>query len=113
MVVVCALGVIAGVVGVSYPFVQYIRAIREAERRFVADTELAAPVLASDPAFKWIGPTDFPVLGFCLSGPVPTRADYDRLRSEMLRLFGEARVDHVMNDVRVESPQFFPNRRAP
>ena len=45
---------------------------------------------------------NFPVAGICLAGPVETRDDYNRLRAEMVRLFGEPRIGHVMGDVLVE-----------
>jgi hypothetical protein len=75
---------------------------RQAERRFKADCELAAPVLA-DPAFRRLEPFDFPVNGFSLGGPVATRAEYNRLQAEMARLFGEPRVGHIVADVWVET----------
>src|SRR5262245_14269935 len=75
---------------------------RESERRYRHDSELAAPTLA-DPAYRRLLTTDFPSAGFCISGPVMTKAAYDRLRAEMTRLFGEERVDHIMADVWVEA----------
>ena len=89
------------------------QARREAERRYAEDLELAAPAL-THPAFKRLIPVDFPVRGFCLSGPVVTQADYDRLRAAMVRLFGEPRVEHVLADVWVETPvgpNIAPDRR--
>ena len=80
----------------------FIQAQREAERRFAADVALATPVLSADPTFHRLVSVNFPVAGFCLSGPVPTRANYDRLRSEMKSLFGEERMGHVMADVWIE-----------
>jgi hypothetical protein len=74
----------------------------EFERQFEEDRQLASPVLAIDPVFQRIMPVNFPVRGFCLSGPVPTQADHDRLRVEMVRLFGEPRIEHVLADVWVE-----------
>lgn len=75
---------------------------REFEQRYLADCDLAAPVLAADPAFRGLVPVNFPVAGFCLGGIVATRDEYDRLRKEMARLFGEPRVAHVMQDVWVK-----------
>ncbi|HVK17472.1 MAG TPA: hypothetical protein VM533_11020 [Fimbriiglobus sp.] len=74
----------------------------EFERRFEEERQLASPVLATDPAFRRLLPVNFPVLGFCLDGPVPTKADHDRLRAEMVRLFGEPRIEHVLSDVWIE-----------
>jgi hypothetical protein len=81
---------------------QYAQAHREFERRYAEDRKLVAPVLAADPAFQRIVTVNFPVAGICLDGPVETRDDYDRLRAEMVRLFGEPRIGHVMQDVVVE-----------
>ena len=74
----------------------------EFERRFEKERHLASPVLAADPAYQRLVPVNFPVLGFCLGGPVPTKADHDRLRTEMVRLFGEPRIEHILADVWVE-----------
>jgi len=81
---------------------QFYAVHRESERRYEADCALAAPVLAADPGFHQVVTFNFPVAGFCLGGPVPTQDDYDRLRAAMLRLFGEPRIGHVMQDVWVE-----------
>ena len=77
-------------------------AYRQAERRFQHDCELAAPALA-DPPSRRLLTLDFPSAGFYLDGPVATKADYDRLRAEMTRFFGEERVSHVMTNVWVEA----------
>src|SRR4051812_46174412 len=66
------------------------------------DAEHVAPVLAADPAFQKLIPCGYPVGGYCLSGPVPTQADYDRLWSALARLLGEPRMTVVLNDVWVE-----------
>jgi hypothetical protein len=81
---------------------KWYRAHHQFERRFEKERQLASPVLAADPAFRRLLPVNFPVLGFCLGGPVPTKADHDRLRAEMVRLFGEPRIDHRLADVWVE-----------
>ena len=79
-----------------------LRIRQESERRYEQERELVAPVLAADPAFGRIMTVDFPVAGICLSGPVETRDDYNRLRAAMIRLFGEPRVGHVTQEVWVE-----------
>lgn len=81
----------------------FVTARGEADRRYAEDLNLAAPVLAANPAFQRLMPVDFPVNGFCLSGPVATQTDYDRLRAEMIRLFGEPRAGHVLADVWIEA----------
>ena len=75
--------------------------IKAADEQYDRDTALAWPVISRDPAFRELGALHYPVGGFCLAGSVPTQADYDRLRAEMVRLFGEPRVGHILNDVRV------------
>jgi hypothetical protein len=102
LVVGCLLGVLGVAACVSFPFIQFIQAKRDAERRFAVDVALATPVLSADPTFHRLIPVNFPVAGFCLSGPVPTRTDCDRLRSRMKSLFGEERMGHVMADVWIE-----------
>jgi hypothetical protein len=81
---------------------QFAAVHREFERRYEAERELVAPVLAADPAFRRLVTVNFPVAGICLAGPVDNWSDYNRLRAEMLRLFGEPRIGHVMQDVVVE-----------
>jgi hypothetical protein len=83
---------------------RFVTVLKVADEQYDRDTALAWPVLSGDPAFRHLGPLNYPVGGFCLAGSVPTEADYDRLRAEMIRLFGEPRVDHILNDVRVEEP---------
>jgi hypothetical protein len=87
---------------VGYDYGQCVAVHREFERQYDRERELVAPVLAADPAFGRLITVNFPVAGICLGGPVATRDDYNRLRSEVLRLFGEPRVGHVMQDVWVE-----------
>jgi hypothetical protein len=103
-----ALVVLAFVVGlctafrIGWEFGQLAEAHREFERRYAEEQKLVAPVLAADPAFRRIVTVNFPVAGICLAGYVETRDDYNRLRAEIVRLFGEPRIGHVMQDVVVE-----------
>jgi hypothetical protein len=80
----------------------FLAGYRERERRFRQDYELVAPSLA-DSAFHRLIPYDLPQTGLCLSGPVPTQADFERLRVEMIRLFDKERVGYVMREVWVET----------
>jgi hypothetical protein len=75
---------------------------REREQRFRQDYELVAPIL-TDSAFRRLLPYDLPQTGLCLNGPVPTRAEYERLRVEMARYFDQERVGYVMMEVWVEA----------
>jgi hypothetical protein len=71
-------------------------------QQYERDAALVYPLLSGDPAFHRLGPLNYPVGGFCLVGTVPTQADHDRLRAELVRLLGEPRMAHVLNDVTVE-----------
>jgi hypothetical protein len=75
--------------------------IKKWEQRYTEDFDKASPVL-SIPAYKKLVPVNYPSAGFCLSGPVPSSKDFERLRADMHQLFGEERTKHVMNDVWVE-----------
>lgn len=94
-------GTVAGFCA-GWQFGQYYAAHREFERRYEEERQRVAPVLAADPAFRRLITVNFPVAGICLAGPVESQEDYDRLRAVMVRLFGEPRVGHVMQDVVVE-----------
>ena len=104
LALIIAVGLIGTVAGfcIGYPVGRLRMAFEEIERRYEEDCASAAPVLAADPAFRRLKTARYPVLGFCLEGPVAKQDDYDRLRAEMARLFGEPRVAHIMNDVVVE-----------
>lgn len=86
----------------GWEFGQYQEAHREFEQRYRDDRERIDPVLAANPAFRRLTMSNFPVAGICLGGPVATREDYNRLRAEMVRIFGESRIANVMYDVFVE-----------
>ncbi len=98
VVVAVVFGIGAGF-AVGWQLGQYYAVHREFEQRYAAERSLVAPVLAADPAFRQITTVNFPVAGICLGGPLETRDDYERLRAAMLRLFGEPRIGHVMQDV--------------
>jgi hypothetical protein len=80
----------------------FYRAVWKSERRFRDDAEQLAPFLNADPAYGQLIPVNFPVLGYSLSGPVETQDDIDRLRLEVVRVFGDERAPHIMADVWVE-----------
>ena len=80
----------------------YIHVRSETERHFRRDCELAAPILAADPAFRRVESFDFPVNGFCL-GWAAAQTAHDRLRIEVNRVFGAARAEQSMADVFIES----------
>ena len=96
---------------VSFSMGGHLGALRAFERRYAEECELVAPVLASDPAYRKIVTVNFPVRGICLSGPLETQAEFDRLRAEMLRVLGEPRIGHVMSDVWVEKADIQGNGR--
>jgi hypothetical protein len=100
--------------GAGWFFGGFTQAQREVQRRYQHDCELARPLLA-EPAFQRLVPFDFPVNGFCLGGPLATQADYERLRAEVTRLFGEPRVGHILADVWVEAakPVVAPEPQQP
>jgi hypothetical protein len=56
----------------------------------------------TDPAFRDVVTLYYPILGFHLAGSVKNQEDHNRLRAEMVRLFGEPRIGHIMQDVRAE-----------
>lgn len=87
----------AGAYGIVY------RAIWKSEQRFRNDAEQLVPFLNADPAYRRLIAVNFPSLGYSLSGPVETQADFDRLRLEVVRVFGEERAPHIMSDVWIES----------
>jgi hypothetical protein len=80
----------------------YQEAIRQFERRYEEDEKLVATVLAGDLSLEAVHSMNYPVLGLCLEGSVKVRQDRERLRAEMVRLFGESRISHIMQDVLVE-----------
>jgi hypothetical protein len=98
--IVCGIGL---AFGSGWFWGGFTQARREAERRYQQDCEMFAPVLTADPAFRRLLTFDFPVNGYSLGGPVATPADYDRLRREVARAFGEPRVGHILADVWVEA----------
>ncbi|HEY1377868.1 MAG TPA: DUF2961 domain-containing protein [Gemmataceae bacterium] len=102
-IIICALviGPIAGIV-VGEKYGHYAGAVSEFERRYEEDRKLIEPVLTTDPAFQQVTTLNFPVAGTCLQGPIKSRAAYNRLRGEMIRLFGESRIGHMMQDVFIE-----------
>ena len=83
-------------------FGAYREAHREFERRYEEDRGLVMPVLSADPSFRQIQTMNFPVAGLCLQGPVGSLEDRRRLNAAVLMLFGEQRVQHIMQDVVVE-----------
>jgi hypothetical protein len=87
---------------VGYEYGRYTEGLMELEQRYKKEQNLVDPVLAADPAFKRIATLNFPVAGLCLQGPLQTQDDFDLLRTEVIRLFGEPRSAHIMQDVHVE-----------
>jgi hypothetical protein len=70
-------------------------------RSYEDDCRLIVPLLVADPAFRRVDTLRYPVLGTCLAGEVDSQEDLRRLHTEMLRLFGESRVEHMMQSVKV------------
>ena len=60
------------------------------------ERELIAPILAADPAYSRIEIYPLSVGGISLVGGVPTAADKDRLREQVIRAVGEARASQMM-----------------
>lgn len=85
----------------AYAFVYM--AIWKSEQRFKKDSEQLTPFLDAEPAYRRLVPVNFPSAGYSLSGPVETRAEFDRLWLEVVRVFGEERASHIMTDVWIES----------
>jgi hypothetical protein len=77
-------------------------AVWKSEQRFRNDAEQLAQFLNADPAYRELIAVNFPSLGYSLSGPVETQANLDRLRQEVVRVFGEERAPHIMADVWIE-----------
>src|SRR5690349_2774453 len=80
----------------------FYMAVWKSEHRFRNDAEQLAPFLNADHAYRELIAVKFPSLGYSLSGPVETEAAFDRLRQEVVQVFGEERVPHIMADVWIE-----------
>jgi hypothetical protein len=76
-------------------------------RQFDAQRELVAPILASDAAFKKVVIEDghSGTGRMLLDGPVPTKADQDRLLDRLTHAIGEEGAKYAMRGVRVAMSQ--------
>jgi hypothetical protein len=72
---------------------------RERHKRYLDEHDLVAPVLASDPAFAdiRIGEETGPGGGIFLVGKVKVGPALDRLKAELVRLFGEPRAKDLLS----------------
>ena len=73
-----------------------------AHRRYLTEEGVMAPIIQADPAF-----TEIEILQGCdgslsLGGEVPTPADLDRLKGQVIRVVGEPRSMEVMRPVQVK-----------
>jgi hypothetical protein len=94
------LGLATGFVG-GREYGRYHGFLELNQLRYKEDQQAIAPFLASDAAFQRIVTLNDKNSGISLAGYVSTQQDYDRLRIETLRLFGEPRVAFIMRDVSV------------
>lgn len=71
---------------------------RERHRRYLHERELITPVLASDPDFENVQVIEEtgPGGGILLFGTVRSQVARDRLKAELVRLFGEPRAKYLM-----------------
>ncbi|MDY3558524.1 hypothetical protein R5W23_005644 [Gemmata sp. JC673] len=69
--------------------------------RYLEEREAVAPILKADPAFAGIELCERSSGGIYLMGEVPTPADVERLRVQVLRTVGEPRSREVMLNVSV------------
>ena len=74
-------------------------AYQERHQRYLDEYHLLAPVLANDPAFADIKILEGtgPGGGIYLSGSVKGSAAVDRLKAELVRLFGEPRAKELLS----------------
>ena len=70
--------------------------------RFDDEHSLVAPVLANDPVFTKLAIEPRSRGGVDLRGPVPSRAEWDRLREALVRALAEDHVDEMLNGVWIE-----------
>ena len=69
-------------------------------RQFREDRQVIATALAADPAWSNVSIDMYSGDGSAyLGGKAKTRVDMDRLRSRMLKLFGETRVEELVRAV--------------
>jgi hypothetical protein len=77
---------------------EYVGGHRERYKRYLAERDLLAPVLASDPAFAEVMVVeDTGRGGILLWGPVKGEAAFERLKTELQRLFGEPRTKDLLS----------------
>ncbi|QDV38491.1 hypothetical protein [Tautonia plasticadhaerens] len=74
-------------------------------RRFLDDRALLKPILAADPAFSGVEIEELSIGAASLSGEVDSAEDLDRLRAEVIRVFGESRVEEIMDGVSVDEDE--------
>lgn len=72
---------------------------RERHQRYLNERDLLAPVLANDPAFADIKILEAtgPGGGIYLIGSVKVGAPFERLKAELMKLFGEPRAKELLN----------------
>lgn len=72
---------------------------RERQLHFERERDLIAPFLASDAAYEQVQivPETGPGGGVLMFGTVKTQAALDRLRAELVRLFGEPRAKDLIS----------------